>query len=133
MLVNNGYPQDSVEDSIRTKINTTLSQSPTRPKAPSINFYKSTMNRGYKEDEKILTNIIHKNVTPTKSNTKINLIIYYKTKKTQSSIIKNYCLPPSKDLQETNVMYECNAKYKYAKNKKKFDVHRNHNVCQACI
>lgn len=44
-------------------------------------YYKYPMNTGYKYDEKHPKNIIRFNVTPTESTSKINLIIYYKTKK----------------------------------------------------
>ena len=74
-------------------------------------YYRGYMNTGYKQDEKALKNILSQNVTPTNPNTKLNLIIYYKTMKTKSLVIKNSCLPPTDTLQEVNVVYQysCNV------------------------
>ena len=64
------------------------------------------MSSAYKEDEKALKSIISRNVKPTDPNTSLNLIIYYKSRKTASLVMKNSCLPPTDELQEINVVYQ---------------------------
>lgn len=69
-------------------------------------YYKNTMSSAYKEDEKAVKKIIHNNVSPINTDTKLQVIIYYKTRKTASLIMKNSCLPPTNSLQEVNVVYQ---------------------------
>ena len=65
-------------------------------------YYKNTMPSAYKEDEKAIKKIIHNNVSPVSTDTKLQVIIYYKTRKTASLIMKNSCLPPTNSLQEVH-------------------------------
>ncbi|MPD01145.1 hypothetical protein E2C01_096660 [Portunus trituberculatus] len=58
----------------------------------------------YKEDEKPIKKLICSNVTPTSADTRFNLVIYYKSRKTANLIMKNSCLPSP--LQEVNVVYQ---------------------------
>ena len=50
--------------------------------------HKNQINSGFKEDEKTLKDIIHKNVK-LKPGHKIVTIIYYKSKKTSQLVMKN--------------------------------------------
>ncbi|MPC79399.1 hypothetical protein E2C01_073925 [Portunus trituberculatus] len=43
-------------------------------------YYKNTMSSAYKEDEKAVKKIIHNNVSPINTDTKLQVIIYYKTR-----------------------------------------------------
>ena len=69
-------------------------------------YYKNTMSSAYKDDEKAIRSIIHNNVSPVNTDTKIRVIIFYNTRKTANLIMKNSCLPPTNPLQEVNVVYQ---------------------------
>ena len=109
LLANNGYPQHEIDEGIRRRLDTFMSpqQQQEQQETPILTlFYKNSMSTQYKEDEKTLRNIINNNVKPTHPDTKLNLIIYYKTRRTASLIMKNSCLPSTSQLQETNVVYQ---------------------------
>ncbi len=54
----------------------------------------------------MLKKIITDNVKPIETDTKIKLIIYYKTRRTSNVIIKNSCLKPTTSLQKTSLVYQ---------------------------
>jgi len=64
------------------------------------------MSPAYKEDEKALKKIIKENVKATEADTEVKLIVYYKTKRTSSLVMRNSCLPPTSVLQEVGLVYE---------------------------
>ena len=107
LLTNNGYPQEEIDEVIRIRMNNFMANTSPAQETPSIKlYYKNTMSTGYKEDEKALKNIIYKNVKPTDENTRLDLVIYYKSRKTADLVMKNSCLPPVNPLQEVNVVYQ---------------------------
>ena len=107
LLANNGYPQQEVEDIIKKRLDTFMNTPSQQQDTPKITlYYKNTMSTCYREDEKALKNIVDNNVKPTDPDTKLNLIIYYKSRKTANLIMKNSCLPPTSPLQVVNVVYE---------------------------
>ena len=58
-------------------------------------------------DEKALKNINHKNENPTSPDIKLDLVIYYKSRKTDNLILKNSCFPTTTSpLQAVNVVYQ---------------------------
>ncbi|XP_050714204.1 uncharacterized protein LOC126997250 [Eriocheir sinensis] len=69
-------------------------------------YYRNYMSTEYKTDERVIKDIIHKNVKPTNAEQTISLIIYYKTSKTANLLIKNRQTPPPAPLQEDHVIYE---------------------------
>ena len=107
LLVNNGYPQQSIDSIIHEKMNSYGSRpTPNHSKPPTLDlYYQGHMTTGYKEDEKALRRIIARNIKPTDPETKIRLTVYYKTTKMHNLVIKNNCLPPTSPLQEDNVIY----------------------------
>ncbi|MPC91946.1 hypothetical protein E2C01_087012 [Portunus trituberculatus] len=64
------------------------------------------MSSAYKDEEKAVKIIIHNVVSPVNTDTKLQVIIYYKTRKTASLIMKNSYLPPTHSLQEVNIVYQ---------------------------
>ena len=66
-------------------------------------YYKNTMTTAYKEDERILKDIIKRNVTP-KTDMEIELRIYYSSRKTSNMIMRNNTHKENM-LQKTNVVY----------------------------
>ena len=52
-------------------------------------YYENQMNNQYKKDEKIMKDIIRKNVKPANESDKMELIIHYRNIKTKDFIMKN--------------------------------------------
>ena len=69
------------------------------------------MTTDYKTEEKTIKNIVYKNVRPTDKNSKINLTIYYKTKKTSQLLLRNRPSGSKTPLLEDHVIYQhtCNS------------------------
>ena len=68
-------------------------------------FYKNQFHRDYKKDEQALRSIINENVKPLQDDHVIKLIIYYKSRKTSSLIMKNNTAANHEKLKERNVIY----------------------------
>ena len=78
-----------------------------QPDRPPIKlFYRNYMSTGYKTDERIITGIVNRNVTPVNQDDKVKLIIYYKNRKTSNLIMKNNVHDKCNDLSKTGVVYQ---------------------------
>ena len=81
VLSNNGYSSEKVHRAISRHLNKWYGQlpSPQNQTAEPIKlYYKGVMSTAYKTDERVLRDIIQKNVAPTNSDQQLKLIIYYK-------------------------------------------------------
>ena len=110
MLVNNGYSCTDID----AEINRTLDKHRTREHKTQSSeksqvhkvFYMNHMNDAYDKDEKVLKNILKKNVVP-KEGHEVKLVVYYKSLKTSNLVIRNRA--KRECLQETNVVYRYNC------------------------
>ena len=66
------------------------------------------MTDNYKEEEKLLNNIVCKNATPKDTDKKLKLMIYYKNKKLRQHFIKNNVTSTKED---NNVVYQYTCSY----------------------
>ena len=106
MPVTNNYTNSEIDAEIRTVLNNYIKSKSNKKndEAQQITlFYRNTMSTAYKEDERILKEIIQKNVTP-KTGVKVDLKIYYRNRKTSNLIMRNN-LNKDTMLQKTNVVY----------------------------
>ena len=69
-------------------------------------YYENQMHDNYKLEERIIRNIIFDNTKCLKDNTKLNLIVYYRSPKTLNFVMKNNLSPPKTALQQSNVVYK---------------------------
>ena len=109
LLVNNGYANRDVQQKLRQVISKWYQQDqqPINREVESIKlFYKALMSTHYKEDERIMRDIIRRNVKPTNDEDKINLIIYYKNKKTSSLLMRNNKCPKPEGVKESHIVYK---------------------------
>lgn len=60
-------------------------------------------------EAKAIRNIIHRNVKPRNPKQTINLVIYYKTKKTSQLVMRNKTTKKPAPTQEANVIYQHNC------------------------
>ena len=108
MLTNNNYPMSDIDQEIRTAFNEYLNKTNTtatkdEDMRPIVLFYRNQMTSAYEMDEKVLRDIVNKNVTPIQ-NQKIKLQIFYKNKTTSNIVMKNNTRREP-ELQRTNVIY----------------------------
>ena len=112
ILINNGFSNKEVEKStkkILDKWYNNENQNTTAENTIKI-YYKSVFSTAYKEDERIMQQIIKRNVKPTAPNTQIKLIIYYQNKKTSHLILRNNTRHTDNDLQKSYVIYKYTCK-----------------------
>ena len=115
ILVDNGYKNSMVKKVIQqilgSQHNINTAHEPNTKQDIKI-YLKSQMSTKYKTEEKVITDIIHRNVKTTDPNTKVKLIIYYNSKKTANLIMKNNSGHAPSVLQKSHVIYKimCNHK-----------------------
>ena len=106
LLVNNGFTNTEIDEEIHKQLDKANKQNTAQQQGKIHHvFYKNYMNTQYKTDEKILKTIIKKNVACNNDNERIQLNIYYQSRKTRDIIMKNNPVT-TKDSNRTNVVYK---------------------------
>ena len=110
VLVNNGYSNKEVNTSIRKVLNRWYENSAPDTPDPSHQevirlFYKAHMSTAYKLDERIMKDIIKRNLHPV-DDKELLFIIYYNTKKTSNFLLKNNTTPKPTAFQRSHVIYQ---------------------------
>ena len=90
-LVNNGYSNKDIQRTTRRALDRWFSQTDEADSEVSkINlYYRNFWHPNYKRDETALKEIIDNNISVTDPVSKLNLIIYYRNRKTAQMIMKN--------------------------------------------
>jgi len=114
VLVNNGYTNTDISDVIKRHMDKWYTHQDTTTPANDKHikiYYRSHMSTDYKTDEKIIKDIVHRNVRPTDPEQHIALIIYYKSRKTAHLLLRNRPSATKTPLQEDHVIYQhtCNS------------------------
>ena len=121
MLINNNYKAADIDHEIKTaleeyqrRLDSVKAPTPdenqprNKHNVSDVNnhvlFYKNQMTDAHRQDERILKDIIKKNVIPTDNN-KVTIRIYYKSKHTSNLIMKNN-LNKSTTLKCSNIVYQ---------------------------
>ena len=97
-------PKSSINSFINSKISNSNNLDKNISKIPL--FYQSQFHSNYKTEERVIKNIVHTNVKCVDENSKLNLIFYYKNKKSCNLVMKNNNAPPPSTPQKTNVVYK---------------------------
>ena len=112
LLVNNGYTNSEIDHEINKQLSKQQQQQQTQTEtSPSQEgnvhtlYYKNYMSTEYKTDEKILKQIIKKNVRCTNDNDRVQLRIYYQSQKTRQLVMRNNPVT-TKPSNRTNVVYK---------------------------
>ena len=106
LLTSNGYSVTMVDEQIRAALNR-HQQSAEKPKPDAVHniYYRNTMSPGYRTDEKVLQDIIHRNCKVQDPSHQLRLNIYYKSPKTSSLVLRNNMTNENSPLKQTNVIY----------------------------
>ena len=107
LLVNNGYCNSEIDQEINKQLERQRQSKVTESKngKSHILYYRNYMNTQYKTDEKILKDIIKKNVKCNSDSEHIELRIYYQGQKTSQLVMKNNP-NVTKPSNRTNVIYK---------------------------
>ena len=111
MLVNNGYLNSDIDKEIKRWFEKSINEENEKERKGDINiYYRNYMSTAYKTDEKVIKDIIRKNVKTKDSNKKLNLIIYYQNSKVKNMVMTNNRSPKLTDMQKYNVNYKFECK-----------------------
>ena len=116
LLINNNYTNSLVDEQINKFMSNKFNQNPVEQKGCKLTlYYHNQMHKNHKTDEKILKDILKTNVICTDPNNVINLIIYYKNRKTSNLVMRNNTSPPISTLQQNNLVYAFNCPLSHSK------------------
>ena len=108
LLTNNGYADHLIEKVIKKKLDQYAepAQPPTPPKEKITIYHKNTFHDRYRDECDALRNIIKRGVTPTNSDTIIDLRIFCNPNLISSLIMRNSTAPRAPRESTTNVVYK---------------------------
>ena len=110
MLINNGYSNSDFDDISRDMIDKHMTAPDIATNTPYTTpnnidiYYRNTLTPSWKKDEKVIRDIISKNVIPVQPDHRVRFKIYYKSPRTSSLIMRNN-QQNTTPLQQTNVVY----------------------------
>ena len=104
ILINNGFSNLQVDQEIQ-KYRIRKQDDSSRINKINV-FYENQINKANKIDERIIKNNVSRNFQCSNVNDRLNLIIYYKNKKSKQLVIKNSFCEKRGQLLHTNVIYE---------------------------
>ena len=112
VLLKNGFTIEEIEKQVR-KIMAQWhnKKEDRREETKTIKiYYKAHFSTSYKEDERVMRQIIKRNVSPTDPEKKLVLTIYYKNKKTSNLLLRNSPPEGKEKTQQSHVVYRftCN-------------------------
>ena len=87
-MINNGFSNLQVDQEIQ-KYRTKKQDDASRINKINV-FYENQMTKANKIDERVIKNIVSRNVQCSNVNDRLNLIIYYKNKKSKQLVIKSW-------------------------------------------
>merc|ERR1711874_713607 len=114
VLLANGYNKDNIEKQTNKILDNWYNNKESNKVEYIKLYYKSHFSTKYTEDERIMRQIVKKNVTPTDPNKKLLFTIYYKNKKTKDLLLRN-----SSKKKKKRFFFSKKLKKKKKKKKKK--------------
>ena len=107
ILVNNNFSNSVIDKETRKFLQSKLGNKEQNSKLIKIPvYYQNQFHLNYKTEEKIMKDIILKNVKCVQADHRLQLIIYYSNRKTSNLVIKNNLSPPQPLLDHSGVVYE---------------------------
>ena len=112
ILINNGFSEKDVMRVTKKAMDLWHSPNKTTNEDESniTIYYRATFSTSYKQDERIMKEIVHRNVKATNPEKKINLRIYYKSKKTSQLLLRNSPEQKKEPTQKSHVVYKFSCK-----------------------
>ena len=107
-LVNNGYANKDIQRVTKTTLDHWYAEEDNNAEDSKRKiklFYKGFMHKDYKKDEAIMRKIVSSNGAATDPDSEIDLIIYYKNKRTSQMLMKNSPRVDEDPLKKHGVVY----------------------------
>ena len=89
MLTNNNYPMKLIDNTVKVFLNNKIDPVDKENSDVIKLYFENQMSLNYKQDEHQLKNLIQRQLKPATNNSKISLIIFYKSKTIKNLFIKN--------------------------------------------
>ena len=105
ILINNPYDLPDIEKVIRQQLDKFFKKEGHTGDIIKL-FYQNSMSKPYAKEEKILRDIIEKNCVAREPEDKLQLVVYYKSPRVSSLLMKNNLAEDSSPLKATNVVYK---------------------------
>ena len=106
MLINNNYSHSSFDQTLNKFLQLKFKNDTTDSNKNSIKiFYNNQMHNNYKIEERVIKEILCNNVQCNSPEDKLNIIFYYKNKRTCNLVMKNNLAPKPPTLQQTGTVY----------------------------
>ena len=108
ILTNNGYSMVEIDKEIHDrmgKYNEKFDRQ-TSTKNPIDVYYQNTYSSSYKKDEKVLREIVHRNCKPRDQDDFLNLIIFYRSPRTSSLVMRNNMSGTKDKLKQSCLVYK---------------------------
>ena len=116
MLINNNFSNSTVDSLVNKflqgKQNRSLNAEDHQVNTPI--FYQAQMHEHYRIDERIIRELVTRNVKCNDPNNKLNVIIYYKNLRTSNLIMKNNLTSDPSPLRQTNVVYKFSCSFPHS-------------------
>ena len=107
ILVNNSYKNSMIDEVVKNYLYKMNNNNPATSNKETIKvFYRNQMNQAYKTDEKVLKDIICRNVKCCSDNDDLKLVIYYKNPKVSNLLMKNNPMQNQTPLKSNCLIYE---------------------------
>ena len=111
VLINNGFSEKDINRLTKIIDSWYNSKQKDEKKEEIKIFYKATFSTAYEEEEeRVIRQIVKRNIKPSDPDKQLKLIIFYKTKKTSHLLLKNNPHNEKESLQKSHVIYRftCN-------------------------
>ena len=112
MLINNNYSNSMFDQTLNKFLQQKCNQNNNENNKNSIKiFYHNQMHTNYKVEERVIKEILHNNIQCNSPDDKLNIIFYYKNKRTCNLVMKNNLAPKPPILQQTGTIYRFQCPY----------------------
>ena len=106
VLLNNGFSNKDINRNIKNSVDKWYrGDDKTNDKEEIIIYYRATFSTQHQEEERIMQQIIKRNIKPINPEAKLKLTIYYKNKKASQLLLKNSPKHDENPLNRSHVIY----------------------------
>ncbi|KAG0712243.1 hypothetical protein GWK47_018917 [Chionoecetes opilio] len=111
VLINNGFSERDINRRQTQKILENWYNPNATKKSQDITiFYRAFFSTAHHEEERIISQIVHRNVKPADQERRIKLQIYYKNKNTSNLLLRNSPSQTQETKQKSHVVYRITCK-----------------------
>ncbi|KAG0719430.1 hypothetical protein GWK47_050488 [Chionoecetes opilio] len=110
VLINNGFSERDINRQTKKIMENWYNPSATRKSQDITIFYRDFFSTAHQEEERIIPQIVNRNVKPADQERRIKLHIYYKNKNTSNLLLRNSPNQTKETKQKSHVVYRITCK-----------------------